>query len=362
MISNNLVINSRYKTIKRLGIGGMGEVWKCEDLVLKRSVALKFVNEGYSRDNPDSVKLLQDEARLGAKLIGHCNIITVLDYGVYNESESNIYYIVMEYVEGINLQDWIDKYLKKFDKETVYNINLFIAREICKAIEYAHLNDVLHRDIKPLNIFLSKMGRIKIGDFGIGRFMDEATRTHTMYMANTPLYCSPEQWNGEKPTKDTETYQIGCTLYQLFTGKLPYDVKGLPALIKAHLNDTPKNPKDLNNIISEEISSLIIESISKEKEKRPSLWEINDAISREIQSDFAISIDIHDKTIEDKKLVSKLTDFDIDDLKDGVTKYVFPDFYEALSEFIQLVLIGIEDIKVFKVDEKVNLKVATTKK
>ncbi|MDF2589812.1 MAG: hypothetical protein K0S41_3653 [Anaerocolumna sp.] len=111
MIIKDLTINKRYKTIEKIGVGGMGEVWKCSDILLERFVALKFVNEVHSSDD-DSIKIFKDEARLGARLIGHPNTVTVLDFGKFSHLKSNsiLYYIVMEYIEGICLDKWINKY------------------------------------------------------------------------------------------------------------------------------------------------------------------------------------------------------------------------------------------------------------
>lgn len=362
MIKDKLLINGRYKTLKRLGVGGMGEVWQCEDTILNRKVALKFVNEAYSINNPKSTKILKDEARLGAKLIGHPNVVTILDYGIYEDKaiSMKIYYIVMECVEGINLNTWINTYSKTIDKKTFYNINLFIAWEIVKSINYAHSKKILHRDIKPLNIFLSNMGYTKIGDFGISRFTEEATRTHTMWQFNTPAYCAPEQWNGEKPTAKTDVYQIGCTLYQLFTGKLPFNTDNLPSLMNAHLNSEPISPRRINSYISEELSDFIVQALEKKDEDRVALWAISDTISKEIQGKYNMEVDVHLSGADVQELVNEITEFTIDQLKEDKFNYTYLDFSEALSEAMQLILAGITNIEVNKIEGDSEEEVAVT--
>lgn len=362
MLIKGIIINKRYKTLERLGVGGMGAVWKCEDIVLKRVVALKFINEAYSINNPECIKILEDEAKLGAKLIGHPNIVTILDYGVYSNSstQASFYYIAMECVEGVNLYQWINDYIKKIDPVTAYNINLFIAWEICKGISYAHSKGVLHRDIKPLNIFLSNMGITKVGDFGISRSIDAATRTHTVWKSNTPAYCSPEQWKGEKPTNKTEVYQIACTFYELFTGKLPYDASNLMSLMNAHMHEEPVKPNEINPTISKELSDSIVKALAKNGKDRVVLWELFDTIAKEIQGVYEMQLDVHNDPPNIHELVNDITEFRISELKEDVFNFDFPDFTEALSESLQLVMAGITNITVNKAVDESLQEAATT--
>lgn len=362
MIKSGMLINGYY-TLERIGVGGMGEVWKCKDTVLERNVALKFVNEAYSIDNPKSIEILKDEAKLGAKLIGHPNVVTVLDYGVYNDLDTSgeIHYIVMECIEGINLNKWIKEYTAKYDESTVYNLNLYIAWEICKAVNYSHSNGVLHRDIKPSNIFLSNIGFTKIGDFGIGRFVEETTRAHTMWQSKTPAYCSPEQWKGEKPSGQSDIYQLGCTLYQLFTGKLPFEVDNIASLINSHLNETPIYPNKINPIISNEVSDCIMKALEKDKDKRIDLWAFNDSIAKDVQScKYKVVIDVSDTSEEIQDLVYKITEFERTQLSEGKFTYSYPDFSEVLSETIQLILAGIVNVSCIAEDIIYNKESAVT--
>lgn len=354
MVTIGMKIGNRYQVVKLLGSGGMGNVWECLDLVLKRSVAIKVINEQYLVQIPGSVDILKDEAQLGSKLLGNPHIVSVLDFGEYKLKKHNekIYFLVMEYVEGLPLDKWINNFYNHLDPLTYYHINLLIAWEICKAINFANQKGVLHRDIKPLNIFLSKIGLAKVGDFGISRFVEAVTRTHTRWQAKSPAYCAPEQWKGNKPNYNTEVYQLGCTLYELFTGKLPFDGDNLVSLMNEHLNKKPVSPKSVNSIISNDISKAILGALTKEETDRLVLWKLHDAIAREIQGNYELKIDVSNEKIEIINLVGNITEFNTEALKKEEFEYVYPDFSEALSEGLQLILSGITNIKIHKKDKK----------
>lgn len=222
------VVNGRYKVVELIARGGMGEVWKCNDEFLDRPVAMKTVNPEYLATNPKALSILKDEAKTSARLIGHPNIVCTLDLEEYKGKGTSIHFIVMEYVRGPSVARWIGETSTKLDDVTNFNINLLIAWELCKALGYAHRQGILHRDIKPLNVFVSNYGTTKVGDFGLARFVEAITRTHTVWRAMSPAYAAPEQWQGQKQTFKTEVYQLGCTLYHIFTKKLPFNYGGAP--------------------------------------------------------------------------------------------------------------------------------------
>jgi serine/threonine-protein kinase len=350
MLNIGTEINKRYKLVKLISRGGMGEVWLSNDVVLDRNVALKTVNANYIEANPKATQILKDEAKIGAKLIGHPNIVNVLDLGVFEDKKtsSSIYYIAMELVNGMTVANWINNTNLSLDSKNIYYIDLLIAWEMCKAIQFAHRNDILHRDIKPLNVFLSRYGITKVGDFGIARFVEAITRTHTVWNAMSPAYSAPEQWKGEKHNVATDIYQLGCTLYHLFTKKLPFEVSGLPAMMNSHLNEMPKKPSEISKNIPEQLSGVIMAAMNKDGTKRAEIWEINNIIANELQGHYTVKVNVSKKSKEIQDMVNKITEFNIEVLRKEEFVCDFPDFGEALSECMELILAGIEEIDITK--------------
>lgn len=341
-------INGRYELNKLIARGGMGEVWQSKDHVLDRTIALKTVNASYLEANPKALAVLTDEAKTGARLLGHPNVVGVLDFGEFKDENSTSYFIVMEFIEGINIARWINEISPQIDDITYYNICLLISWELCRAIAFAHRKGILHRDIKPLNVFLSGYGLTKVGDFGLARFVEVVTRTHTVFNAMSPAYAAPEQWRGEKHTVETDFYQLGCTLYHIFTRQLPFEKQGLPAMMNAHLNEITVEPNRITSIIPEKLSKAIMELMSKKPEERLALWKLNDIIANEIQGKYKMTVSVHDKPKEIQDLVSDITELDEEKLAEGPYSFVFPDFSEVLAESIELILSGINEVAVTK--------------
>lgn len=348
MISEGLLVADRYELLSLLGYGGMGEVWEAKDTTLDRLVAVKFVHPHLVASDPSAVKILRDEARLGAQLIGHPNVVLTLDFTEFDYQGKKFHCLVMENVPGVSLQEWITKYGQTIDRETYLNLSLLVAFRTCEAVQFAHRKKLQHRDVKPLNIFLSKYGNIKVGDFGIARFVEELTRTHTVWNAMSPAYAAPEQWRGRKPTKKTDTYQLGCTLFQLFARRLPYDQTSAPALMNAHLNEAIPELKTVEPGVSDKLSKAIGRAMSKAAFKRIRLWQLHDTLANEIMHKYKLSVDVTGEKTAVHKSVSAITQFDLDWIKSEKISYTYEDFDEALSEGIELILNGIEAIRMVK--------------
>lgn len=350
------VLCDRYKLNELINRGGMGEVWIAEDKALERNVAIKTINPNFLKSNPGAISIFKDEAIIGASLLGQPNVVAILDYGKQKvELDNEEYFIVMEYIDGIDVSKFINEIKPKLSEETYYYISLFIAWEMCRAIEYAHKQGILHRDIKPQNAFISKYGITKVGDFGLSRFVDEITRTHTVSNFNSPPYCAPEQWRGGKITRETDIYQLGCTLYQLFTGNFIYN-KSRVAQMLAHLEDIPVPPKNYSTNMSEELSDGILKMVAKNEEDRGSLWELNDIIAKELHKTFSLTISVDKNNKNEIKKVCELTDFsDENFLEKGESSYDFPDFNEILSEGIQLILQDITTFEIKAMEKSENL-------
>lgn len=348
------IINNRYQLKNIISSGGMGEVWEATDIALKRSVAIKTIRPDYLKENPKAISVFLDEASTAATLIGHPNIVSVLDIGNYVNEFTETHYLVMEFVEGITVQQWINTVKPMLDSTTYFYISLFIALELCKAVDYTHREGIFHRDIKPLNIFLSSnYGITKVGDFGLARFIDAVTRTHTVNTSMSPAYAAPEQWKGEEFVNATDVYQLAATIFHLITGQVPFNHQGIYALMNAHINEIPSYPHEHNPLLPKELSEMITRALSKDSSTRPGLWELHDEIAKTVQKKFELTISLEGLSEESKELVNKITSFDTEDDSRSVS-FDFPDFSEPLSESIQLILAGITDIKI------VNKKVAVT--
>lgn len=341
MLFPNTKVKNRYRTDTLLGRGGMGEVWKCFDEVLNRWIVLKVVSPELAKAKPEHTNIFIDEARIGASLVGHPNVVTVFDVINENQRGTPLLAIAMEFVEGMSCSQWIDYSSPNLDSQTKHFISLQIAMEVCKALQYAHRHNILHRDIKPLNVFISKYGVAKLGDFGIARFADAITREHTVWNFRSPAYSAPEQWNDGKPNRDTDIYQLGCTLYHLFTGKLPFEASNVAALIQKHISEPPTPPSTHNSSLPEDLSNAITQCLAKEKDDRPPLWEVVDVLAKNVQHTYQIRIKL-DKT--DVKLINKvigITEFEKEQIAEkGTFSTTYADYNEAISEAIELTLLG----------------------
>ena len=251
------IFGGRYEVLERIGAGGMAIVYKAKDLLLNRVVTIKVLREQFVSDE-DFIRRFRREAQSAASL-SHPNIVSVYDVGKEGDTE----YIVMEYVEGRNLKEIIREYAPL---STDQSINL--GRQITEAIQNAHEHHIIHRDIKPHNILVTEDGHAKVTDFGIARAVSSATVTHTGDIIGSVHYLSPEQAKGLQSNEQSDIYSLGIVLYELITGKVPYDGETPITIALKHLQEQPVLPSKINPRIQKEFEAVIMRAIAKSPEQR----------------------------------------------------------------------------------------------
>ena len=262
---------SRYQRIAELGRGAMGVVFQGRDLVLERDVAIKIISDEV-RQNQQALDMFFQEAKAMASL-NHPNLVTVFDQG----SDGDETFLVMELVEGQTLEHVLEaRGTLPLDEA------LGIVEQLSAGLAYAHGRRILHRDIKPANIFLSHDGVVKIGDFGLARAVRQARLTQTK-VCGTPLYMSPEQIRGAGVDFRSDLYSVGCTLFELVTGRPPF-VTG--EVMYHHMYTAPPAPSEVNASIPKEIDQLVLACLEKEMDKRISTADALRATIRPLRDRF----------------------------------------------------------------------------
>ncbi|WP_426349289.1 Stk1 family PASTA domain-containing Ser/Thr kinase [Alloiococcus sp. CFN-8] len=251
------ILGDRYELIEKIGEGGMAEVYKAKCNKLNRFNAIKILKAEFS-SNPEIVDKFKREATAIANL-NNPNIIGVLDVG----SQDGINYIVMEYVQGKTLKQIIREAGKLSPERTVN-----IAIQIAKALDCAHKNNIIHRDIKPQNILITGDDIVKVSDFGIAKSISSATMTHTTSVMGSAHYFSPEQAKGAYLDARTDIYSLGVVMYEMTTGRLPFEADNPVAIALMHIQDIPRAPKDYTPNLPENLNALILKAMEKEPIKR----------------------------------------------------------------------------------------------
>jgi serine/threonine-protein kinase len=327
-------INDRFEMRQRLGAGGMGEVWRAYDNVLGRDIAIKFVGERELRDTPGAEAILRDEAKTAGSLLGQPQVVSVLDLLNVATASRNGPALLMEYIDGCTLQEWLAVYASKLNQDTKNIIGLYIALEVTRAIEAAHKRNILHRDIKPLNILMSREGNIKVADFGLARVVDAITRTHTVWGRQTPLYAAPEQWNDEKPDETTDVYQLCATLYHFFAGTPANEGISLLGLLQWHQKGSVKPLLERTPSLNNNVATSIMQGLAKNRDDRPSPWTLVDATSAALMRTIHMSVSLEACTEEQIDKIAHLTTCTPADRKKFSLTY--PDPFEAIQEAIAI--------------------------
>lgn len=258
MIKEGVFLGKRYEILGRIGSGGMADVYKGKDHKLNRFVAIKVLKSTY-RSDETFIKKFLSEAQAAAGLM-HPNVVNVYDVG----QDRGLYYMVMELVEGITLKDYIEKKGKLSAKETIS-----ISIQMVTGIQAAHNCHIIHRDIKPQNIIISKDGKVKVTDFGIARATTStATQAVTTTVMGSVHYTSPEQARGGIVDEKSDIYSAGITMYEMITGHVPFDGDSTVTVALKHLNEAIKSPAEEVPDIPYSLECIIMKCTQKLPNKR----------------------------------------------------------------------------------------------
>ena len=255
MIKVGTIVGDRYEILEKIGTGGMAEVFKGKDHKLNRYVAVKVLKEEF-RDNDGFVKKFKEEAQAAAGL-AHPNIVNVYDVG----DENGIYYIVMELVEGITLKNYIERKGRLTIKEATS-----IAIQVSAGLEVAHNNHIVHRDIKPQNIIISREGKVKVTDFGIAKATTSQTTTSSAM--GSVHYASPEQARGGYVDHRSDIYSLGIVMYEMVTGRVPFDGETAVTVAVKHLQEQMVPPSKYCPEIPYSLEQIIKKCTEKSPDRR----------------------------------------------------------------------------------------------
>lgn len=258
---DNIILGNRYQLQDLIGVGGMAKVYKAKDRLLQRDVAIKILKDQYAEDD-EFVKKFSNEALSAARLT-HVNIVSVYDIGEDLIEGKKIHYIVMEYVDGETLKDLIDRE-KIISNHDIVDYSI----QIAQALNQAHSSNIIHRDIKPQNILMDKYGLLKVTDFGIARVSTNATITYTSSILGTVHYISPEQAKGKFVDEKSDLYSLGVVMYEMATGKVPFDADNSVGIAVMHIQDEPESPIKLNENLSPRLNDIIMKLLEKDPQKR----------------------------------------------------------------------------------------------
>ena len=255
MLTTGTVLGRRYEIQSKIGAGGMSDVYKANDRKLNRKVSIKILKRDFA-DDQNFVTKFRNEARAAASL-NHPNIVNVYDVG----EGDGIYYIVMEHIDGITLKKYIE-YKKKLNiRESIE-----IAMQVARGLEAAHSKKIIHRDIKPQNIMISRDGKVKVTDFGIARAA--SAQTISSNAMGSVHYISPEQAKGGYCDERSDIYSLGITLYEMLTGKVPFEGESTVAVALQHIQGEMIPPRKVDPMIPVSLEKIILKCTQKKPDRR----------------------------------------------------------------------------------------------
>ena len=333
------VLGGRYTILEEVGKGGMAYVYKAQCNVLNRTVAVKVLRNDLEGGD-EFVTRFKAEAQAAACL-AHPNIVSIYDVG----EEGDMYYIVMEYIEGTTLKEYIKQ------KGTLSSLeSADIASQICGALSVAHEKNIIHRDIKPHNIMITANHLVKVTDFGIARASNNSTMRVGDSILGSVHYISPEQARGGYVDCRSDIYSLGIVLYEMLTGKVPFESESPIAVAMKHLEETPINPTTLSPDVSPELQEVVLKAMSKETRKR---YQTVDALKNDldtiavmlkanadneaIQEEDDIAITSTSAEIEEEPMYDELEpeDYPVEEIseEDNLEEEISPQDYDEDEEY-----------------------------
>jgi len=336
----------RYLIIEELGKGGMGSVFKVLDKEVDEKIALKFLNPEVAA-NEKTITRFRNELKTARK-ISHKNVCRIYDLS----KGKGIYYITMEYVSGDDL-----KHVVRMMGQLSIGKALFIAKQVCEGLVQAHKKGIVHRDLKPQNIMLDRDGNARIMDFGIACSLETKGVTDTGMMIGTPEYMSPEQVEGKEADYRSDIYSLGVIVYEMVTGRIPFDGETALSIALKHKNETPRDPTEFNNKIPEALSQMILKCMEKIAESRYQTAQKLLAELTKIEKDLPTSerfIPIEESKVEEFEEVEEEESEEIE-LKKSIAVLPFADlslqkdqeyFCDGMAGEIINALTGIDKLRV----------------
>ena len=307
MIKIGMMVGERYEVLEKIGTGGMSDVYKGKDHKLNRFIAIKVLKQEFS-ENANFVSKFRVEAQAAAGLM-HPNIVNVYDVG----EEEGMYYIVMELVEGITLKKYIEKKARLSVKEAIS-----IAIQVSMGIEAAHNNHIIHRDIKPQNIIISKEGKVKVTDFGIAKAA--TSNTITSNVMGSVHYTSPEQARGGYSDERSDIYSLGITLFEMLTGRVPFNGETTVAIAIKHIQEEIPTPREFVPEIPISVEQIVIKCTQKSPDRRyQSMGELIEDLKMSLinpESDFVVMNDP-----DEEAGTRMITDDDMEEIKRQSGRY-----------------------------------------
>jgi serine/threonine-protein kinase len=270
VLANGTLIDNRYTVNGRIGSGGMADVYLCDDQHLGRPVALKVMHDRFAQDQ-DFVRRFEREAQAAAGL-QHRNVVNVFDRG----QVGNTYYIAMEYLQGRSLKDVINA-MGALDPKLAIHICL----QILAAAKFAHAKGIVHRDIKPQNVMIDDEWNVKVTDFGIAHNPVAGDITQTGQMVGTAQYISPEQAQGKPVSNASDLYSVGTVLFEMLTGKVPFDGESSVSIALKHISEPPPRPSLVNASVPASLDAIVLKAMAKSPvERYASADEFSSALER----------------------------------------------------------------------------------